>query len=203
MKRGYFISVLLLISGYIFAQPTFNFGVKAGINSSKITESSIEFSSEPIIKMHVGAYARYGGFMFIQPEAYFSAKGSKMPSRDGTDTKFNLNDVDIPVLLGIRLINKKNIKLRLLTGPVFCSIVSKSIDYEVRLYSPFGIENFKDSYMGYQYGASVEFGKLSLDARMENGIDKVYEPSGASYRTSGFLNSKDNTFMLTFGYRFL
>lgn len=201
MKRMFFLNLLLLVASQIVAQPSFNFGAKAGINFSKITEDSYEFSSESIVKMHVGAFARYGGLLYVQPEAYFSSKSSNMASRDGTDTKFELNDLDIPILLGIKLFKRKNMNLRIMAGPVFCFVVSKNIDYESRLYSPFDVQNIKDYYTGYQYGASVDFGKLSLDARMENGINNVYEPHGASYRTDGFSDSKSNTFMLTFGYR--
>ena len=202
MKQLFFLNLLLLLASQMVAQPTFNFGVKAGITSSKITEDTYEFSSESIVKMHVGAFARYGGLLFVQPEAYYSAKGGNMASRDGTDTKFNLNNLDIPVLFGVKLFKKKDINLRLMGGPVFCFVLSKNIDYESRLYSPFDVQNIKDYYSGFQYGASVDFGKLSLGARMENGINNVYKPHGASYRTDGFSDSKNNTFMLTFGYRF-
>ena len=136
----------------------------------------------------------------MQPEAYYSGKGTNMASRDGTDTKFNLNELNLTVLPGLKLLDKKNIHLRVLGGPVFCFMLSKSIDYEQRLYSPFDETLIKDKYLGIQYGASLGFGRFSIDARLDKGIDEVYQPSGASYRTDGFYNSKSNSFILSLGY---
>jgi len=49
-------------------------------NTSTVSDYK-DFSSEPVLKTHVGAFARLGyGHLYVQPEAYYSAKGADFKS---------------------------------------------------------------------------------------------------------------------------
>lgn len=193
MKQLAILSLLLLFTGSLFAQPIINVGVKAGINNSKVTANYHEFSSESIVKTHIGAFARLGyGRLYVQPEAYFSAKGGELTSDvDDMVTKFDFNNVDVPVLLGVKVINGGAANLRVMAGPVFSFITSKDINDG----SEFTTQYFKDNYFGYQYGVGVDFWNFFLDARMEHGTNNLYEHNN--------LNSKNKTFMVTVGFKIL
>ena len=108
MKKLTVLSLLLLFVLSVPAQPIFDVGVKAGINNSKITANLDEFNSESILKMHVGAFARIGyGRLYVQPEAYFSAKGGELESSvSETVTKFDFNNIDVPVLFGVNVLKR-------------------------------------------------------------------------------------------------
>ena len=88
------------------AQPFFDAGLKAGVNNSKVTVNLKEFTTESIVKTHIGAFVRLGwSRVYLQPEAYFSSKGGEIISPTILDmlTKFDFNNVDVPILLGIKL----------------------------------------------------------------------------------------------------
>ena len=90
MKKIIIPLLLLILINTSYAQPIFDLGLKAGINNSKISFNVNDYSSESVVKAHFGAFGRVGwGRIFVQPEAYFSAKGGDLSSNI-----FSLKDWD-------------------------------------------------------------------------------------------------------------
>ncbi|SHE44449.1 Outer membrane protein beta-barrel domain-containing protein [Mariniphaga anaerophila] len=199
MKKLTILFLLLIPSLAIVAQPIFDLGVKAGINNSKVTFKKSEFNSESIVKTHIGAFARLGyNRIYIQPEAYFSAKGGAVlaPGSDLSEraAKFDFNNIDVPILLGVKVLKGGMANLRIMGGPVFSFVTDKGFDAPD---DDFLKEYVKDHYFGYQYGVGVDVWHFSLDARMEHGANDIY-----SY-PNGDINGKNQTFLVTLGFKIL
>jgi hypothetical protein len=193
MKQLAIFGVLLFFSISLTAQPIFNLGLKAGLNNSKVTFDRDEINSESIVKYHVGAFGRIGaGNIFVQPEAYFSAKGGELKQGSVLDvaSQFDFNTIDIPLLLGIKVIDGEHANIRLMGGPVFSFLTSKEVDGD-ELLDP---EYYKNNYVGLQYGVGADIWGFTLDLRMENGSNmyKQMEPK---------MDGKNNTFMISVGYK--
>ncbi|MBW6534283.1 MAG: PorT family protein [Mariniphaga sp.] len=196
MKK-FILSLLFLVPSIaLIAQPVLDFGIKAGVNNSKVTFKKSEFTSESIIKTHAGAFARVGfGNIYFQPEVYFSAKGGEVlesgPNISERVARFDLNHVDVPVLLGIKVIDGDMTNLRIMAGPVFSILASKNVED----HDNFTKQYLKDHYFGYQYGIGVDLWKFFLDARMEHGANNLY------FQSNEGLNGKNQTFMVTVGFK--
>lgn len=194
MKKKLFISFFLIaLSTAIIAQPTFDLGLKAGLNNSKVTFDRSEYTSESIVKYHVGAFGRLGfNRIFVQPEAYFSAKGGEM---DGSAlemaTRFNFSTLDVPLLLGLKVIDGDRANVRIMAGPVFGFLTSQDIDNE----DVFDEQYYKDSYVAFQYGIGADILGFTLDLRMENTASDIYQQSNSD------LNGNNKTFMISVGYK--
>ena len=106
MKKTILSILVLLFSTALIAQPTLNLGIKAGVNNSKITVDLDDYKAESVLKMHVGAFGRVGwGRVYVQPEAYFSAKGGEISARAFENvSRFDFNNVDVPVLFGVKVL---------------------------------------------------------------------------------------------------
>lgn len=195
MKKLVLIAIVLFSTTSLIAQPTFDLGLKAGLNNSKVTVNLSEYNTESIVKMHVGAFSRIGwGRIYVQPEAYFSAKGGKINSSFlETLTRFDFNNIDVPVLLGVKVIKGEMANLRLMAGPVFSFIISDGVDGD-HFIDP---QYYKNNYYGFQYGVGMDFWSFFLDARMEHGSNDLY-----SYPDKD-LRGKNQTFMVTFGIKIL
>ena len=194
MKKFIFSFLFLVHSIAMFAQPFFDAGLKAGVNNSKVTVNLKEFTTQSIVKTHIGAFARFGwNRVYIQPEAYFSSKGGELisPSILEMLTKFDFNNLDVPILLGVKIVNGENANIRLMTGPMFSILTSNKI-YGDELISP---DFYKSNYYGYQYGIGIDLWSFFLDARMEHGVNRLYHHPDLG------LNGKNKTFMVTLGYR--
>jgi len=198
MKKTFIFLFMLLFSGALLAQPIFNAGLKAGLNNSKVTFRTSEFTSESVTRAHFGAFARLGwGMLYIQPEAYYIAKGGRVIDPDASAiervTRFDFNNIDVPILLGIRILDGEMANLRAMAGPVFSLMLSKKIEPEDLLDRQF----YNDNYYGFQYGLGVDFRNLFLDARMEHGTSRLYQQPLEG------INGRNQTFMITFGLKIL
>ncbi|HKL33958.1 MAG TPA: porin family protein [Tangfeifania sp.] len=194
MKKKLFISLFLFaFSTAIFAQATFDLGLKAGLNTSKVTFDRDGYNSESIVKYHVGAFGRLGfNRIFVQPEAYFSAKGGEMDgSALDVATRFDYSTVDVPLLLGIKIIDGDRANFRIMAGPVFGFFTSSEIDNE-EIFEP---QYYKDSYIAFQYGIGADLYGFTLDLRMENTASDIYQ------QPSSDLDGNNKTFMISVGYK--
>ncbi len=200
MKRGIALTIILFLTATsLFAQPKFHLGIKGGIHTSKIITNLKNYNSETIIKAHAGAFIRLGiNHFYIQPEAYFIAKGSEMKSNRISDiiAAFDYNSVDVPILLGINLFQGGMANVRIMGGPVFNFVVSKNIKDELQRFDK---QYFEDRYYGYQYGIGFDISSFSLDVRLENSIDPFYK------KTTDLddIKNKNKSLLVTLSYKIL
>lgn len=173
------------------AQSPLNIGLKAGYSSSKLTTDSEQFNDGSINNFLVGIYARVNiNKFYIQPEGYFASKGGKLSTISGSQS-FDMSTIDVPVLLGVKLVELPKFNFRVNAGPVF-SFVTKVDDKQ---FESIDSNDFKDNYVGIQYGAGVDFLFLSLDARMENSFGNIQD--------GGTDKVNSNLFLVTLGIKFL
>ncbi|MCW0482122.1 porin family protein [Gaoshiqia sediminis] len=178
------------------AQSPVNLGLKAGFNSSKISTNLDDFDESSVNNYLAGAFLRVNlGKIYLQPEAYFSSKGGKLSEITGSGAteavnSFDLKAIDVPVLLGYKLIDKEAFNLRLNAGPVLSFLLEKELNEAAVM----DVDQLKDHYFGYQYGAGIDLWVLSLDVRMENSFGDIYSGRG---------DEKTQTFLVTLGIKLL
>jgi hypothetical protein len=191
MKKLFLSLFFVVITVSLFSQVNFDLGIKGGVNFSKISFDTEDYSAESVTKTHIGAFGRIGwSRIFIQPEIYFSGKGGDISSDIlSTATSFDYNTVDIPVLLGFRIIKGKAFDLHVVAGPVFSNITSEDITSD----EVFNQSFYEDNYVGIQYGLGIDVLFLSFQARMENGLGEFYSQPEVS--------GKNQTFMLSVGFK--
>jgi hypothetical protein len=191
MKKLVLSTLFLVLTLSLFAQVKFDLGVKGGVNFSKISLDAEDYSAESVTKSHFGAFGRIGwDRIFIQPELYFSGKGGDISSDImGTMTSFDYKTMDIPVLLGFRIIKGKPFDLHIVAGPVFSSITSQDLKGD----NLFNKSFYEDNYFGIQYGLGIDVLFLTFDARMENGLGDFYSQAGKG--------GQNQTFMLSVGLK--
>jgi opacity protein-like surface antigen len=195
MRKLLLILVITLFGSVLVAQPVFNLGLKGGLTNSDFSLSREQYNSESILNYHIGAFGRVGwGRVFLQPELYFSARGGEFNfdlSGNPVDaaTKFDYTTVDVPLLAGVYLYKGDFIKVRAMGGPLFSFVTARDVDRETR----FGVDDFRENFFGWQYGAGVDIWFITLDARFENS-------SGSVIQTSDF-NARNKTFLLSAGIK--
>ena len=183
MKKITIFLSLILVCSVSFAQSPINLGIKVGVNSSELKMDGSEFSKDNVNNFLAGVFIRLNLHkLYVQPEAYFNSKGGDLKSIAGKSS-FDLKTIDVPVLLGYKIINMGPLNVRVNAGPVFSFVTDKSIDGP----STFSTDNLKDNYAGIQYGVGADFMFLSLDIRMENSFGDVYSGNGNKAKSKAFL----------------
>lgn len=203
MKRLLFSAIILLFASTAFSQLVLDLGLKAGVNVSNLTidegsflsENSVSLNSDAIVKMHWGAFGRVGyGKLYLQPEVYYSKKGGNLSSNIfELSSDFDYSNVDVPLLLGYKVIKGKVLDLRLMAGPVFSFVTDANYPEELDAYLE--DEFFNEHLIGLQYGLGVDVLFLTFDARVEHGSMIYDDPS--------FVSGKATTFMFSVGFKIL
>lgn len=202
MKRVLFSLALLFLTSTVFSQVVFDLGLKAGLNFSKLNTSDlttdggfdISLDDEAITKMHWGAFGRVGfGRLFVQPEVYFTKKGGDV-SNDilNMAAGFDYSAVDVPLLLGFKIIKGKTIDLKVIGGPLFSFVTDADFDGDTDYFDE---EFINDNLFGYQVGIGVDVLFITFDMRYEHSTD-VYEQPGT-------ISGNANTFILSVGFKIL
>ena len=190
------ISLLLLLtccSFLAFSQviPSFQFGVKGGLNLSKFNTSNT-FDSDNQAGYYAGAWARIGAAgIHLQPELYVSGKNTTLVSSTGEENKVKFTSIDVPVLVGTK-IGAAGVGLRLNTGPVVSFILNEDQSFGNAAANIFN-GSFKDQAFAWQFGAGLDVGKLGVDLRYELGLSKL--------NSSNYSSTKLNLFTLGLAYK--
>jgi len=190
MKKIILFFAVCLVSMSLQAQLPLDFGLKIGYNSSKIS-TDLYPSEDNVNHFLAGAFLRVNlSKIYIQPEAYFCTKGGDLSNNDVIGS-FDLKTLDVPVLLGYKIIDQKIVNLRLHTGPVFSFKLDGDVD---GLNNNISADDFKDKCLAWQFGAGVDVLFLTLDARWEKGLSSVASNSG---------DAKNNMFIVSLGIKLL
>lgn len=182
----------------------FRIGIKGGVNLSSVKVGSLSTNLENKTGYQLGAFARIGRTIFIQPEVYFAAKEVNVDVLNSLTTNqgvvgFSQKSLDVPLLLGVKLG-----PLRVMAGPVASYAISASTSPDAAVKSYFSgtsQEIINRSSFSYQAGVGFDILNLSLDLRYEGAMSElkntVAVPNGFNY------SQKPSYYQATIGFRIL
>jgi hypothetical protein len=221
MKKIILSVVLLLSFSTIFAQ--FNLGIKAGYNSSlslenvsAITNGSYNLNSvqaEMWNNLHVGAFARVGlgKMIYLQPELLYSIqkkqyeltlKDAMNPNGINLNRFVSIGTVDVPLLVGLKLLDLKLVNLRVFAGPKLRFLTTSDINFKNpttgAAYTPSDlVNNFSKANVGLEVGAGVDVLMFTIDARY-NFIGNMYD---TKVLNSTIANLPSSTLLISLGWK--
>lgn len=218
MKRILFSTALLFFVAIASAQ--FSFGIKAGYNSSlnienmgSVTDGSYNLGnvkSEMWNNFQAGLFARvYVKKFYIQPELLYAIQKKEYDLKevmiDGTatdvNTYMNVSNVEVPVLLGYKLLDLKVANVRVFAGPRFIMNAGSSLQYEnitsEQVTSAGLIQDFKDAQVALDAGVGVDVLMFALDAR----VNLVQDFSGMSTSDLKNISMPANTFVISLAWK--
>lgn len=182
----------------------FRIGIKGGVNLSSVKVASLSANLENKTGYQLGAFARIGRTIFIQPEVYFAAKEVNVDVLNSLTTNqgvvgFSQKSLDVPLLLGVKLG-----PLRVMAGPVASYAISASTSPDAAVKSYFSGTSqdiINRSSFSYQAGVGFDILNLSLDLRYEGAMSElkntVAVPNGFNY------SQKPSYYQATIGFRIL
>ena len=210
MKKVLIISCLVVLPLLGFGQGPISFGPKIGFNSTKVSTAYEDYVDEMKNGVQGGVFfSIYMNKFYIQPEAYFSVKRGLLDTTIGdplnlaetvdVSQSFSLTTVDIPMLIGYRILDLKLARVRVWGGPVASYVLDK--EYTLSLNgeednSRISKADFKDAIWGAQVGAGLDILFLTFDIGYEFGLEEFLNISSLDN-----LGLKNNTFYVSLGWR--
>ena len=170
MKKRILSFSIAFLTTLFFVNAQSSFGIKAGLSfnsngelKNATTEIGNVIDSKGSSKsgFNIGFYGHLDlGAIYLRPELVYTKTTSEYELNPTTVEDYKISKLDVPVLIGIRLIGPLNI----FAGPAFQYILDndlKGLEYE-------SIKN--EFTVGLNIGVSVELGKLGIDVRYERGL---------------------------------
>ncbi len=215
MKNSKLITIVIFssITQLLFSQSsgdssTFKFGVKGGVNFSNLYTQNVE-SNNILIGFNVGIFAKVPitESLAIQPELLYTTKGAKLTYNNyfvNSSAKFNLNYVELPILLVVNLTDHFNIH----AGPYVAYLIEGNATNDSQG-TLFDIQNNlkNEDYNKFDTGLSVGLGfdknQFGLGVRYNYGLQKVGKERSFLGTNYTFPDGKNSVLNLYVSYSFL
>ena len=219
MKKVIIAAAFLLCVSFANAQ--INFGIKAGYNSSlgandlgSITNGSYNLNSvksEYKNGFQGGVFLRLGAnSMYFQPELLYSMgkKDYNMSVKDADNTVIGTFDknvkvstVDVPLLLGYKVLDLKVANLRVFAGPKLRFNAGSTLEYKNITGGGFNTSDLQQDVKAAQLGLEAGFGvdvlMLTLDFRYQV-INDMYQ---TKLKDLTIDKIPANTFVISLGWK--
>jgi len=191
-------SFVLAIGLFLLAIPSYaqiSFGIKGGVNvaefsfqdqGTSIPQSSINgFTLGAVLEVALGKN------IFLQPEAIFVQRGSEL-NTSLTNLTTNVNYLDIPVLLKIKILNTNLLNINLLGGPSFgLALNGEETDQggqtiDINFGGDNGLKRF-DLGINAGGGVGINLGSVGVfgDIRYLFGVSDISEDANREIRNKG------------------
>lgn len=201
MRKLTFILVILLAGHFAFGQ--FSIGPKVGFTTSKLTTDLDSISTDFKSSFQFGAFVRLGKKIYIQPEINYLTVGGVFANETGLNPfkqEIEMKSIEIPVILGWRILNFGVGNVRILLGPSATIVTDKKITSkeEEGYIQPIKEADIDDLVWGFNLGAGVDVLMFTLDVRYQMGINEVITD------VQNFsMNSRNNMFSVSLGWKIL
>ncbi len=200
MKRILIFIAIMFLPLAAFSK--FNAGITIGYNATVLTSDWDNINSSLESGLQAGIFARFGETFFLQPELLYASRGGYAELQNeavqiaGSGSGIHTGIFQIPVLLGVKIIDGDMFGFNIQAGPVMSLVASKGVSGVGDVFTKKGLEDFS---WGVQVGAGIDFLSFSLNARYEYSLSDIYE---GSYGATNF-SAKANTFLITLGWKLL
>jgi hypothetical protein len=151
--------------------PSFQFGVKGGVNLANLSSQGNNFSSDNRAGYLGGLWARFGALGFnFQPEIYATSKNVDITNSDGGILRAKFTSIDVPLLFGGK-VGAFGLGARFYTGPLISFAVNKDQSFAGAI-DKAGSLDYQDQNFAWQFGGGIDIRDISIDLRYEAGITK-------------------------------
>lgn len=208
MKKLFLIVLISCISVFTYAQ--FELGIKGAASMSSLTTNIEDYENAFKSGFQAGVYTRIGKKFHLQPEIYFAGKSGELTYNIQADgpaltikETVTLSTVDIPVLLGLTILDPPAVKIRLQAGPVASFVVNKDFDITLDGVSEEPGDEYKEAWSNMnwamQFGAGVDVLFMTIDLRYELGLSNLYAQPENAPNSHETVNN--NLFLVSLGFR--
>ncbi len=184
----------------------FALGVKIGYNANKLSTNLDTVKSQFNSGFHVGIWTRIGKRIYVAPELQYTMNGAVFTNDGNLSTndwkqKITIGTVDIPVLLGFKIIHSKVITWRIELGPQVSFITNTKISDVNSIAGPIQSSSFKSVNWYILGGTGIDVLFLKFDIRYMYGLNQMIQDVQTSGTTTASFDSRNQMFAISLGFK--
>lgn len=194
MKKLTILFLAILVSSGLYAQLP-NFGIKVAATASTLNTADLNanLDSENHLGYSLGAFVRLNsGKMYLQPELNYNNRSTEIKLATNNTDLFEIGTIDVPLLVGLKVVDGKVFNLRVFVGPEASFALAKKVDGE-----SYTLDHINDLTWYMQAGIGVDVLFLTFDLRYEKGLSSFIE----DYNSDG--SFKNNVWVFSLGLKFM
>lgn len=195
MKQQFlaFSALLLCITCSVETQaqqkPAVHFGIKGGANFTKTSTESSSLEGKYGFGYQAGVMTRVDiGSLYVQGEALLNKRKASYEEKSGGSAKLTWNAIDIPVVIGYKIVKTDDFNLRAFAGGVYSYAFNNKLSTSESIKE--GFNKFDKSNIGITGGIGIDYKNFTVDLRYEHGLSNI----------SKEFKSKPHSFSLGIGY---
>ena len=151
-----------------------------GYNANKLSTNLDSVKTQFNSGFHVGIWTHLGKRFYVAPELLYTMSGAVFSeegkvSTNGWKQKINIGSVDIPVLLGFKIIHSDVITWRIELGPEASFIVNKKIKEQNSVIGPIQESSLSDVNWYIEGGTGIDVLFLAFNIRYKYGLNKMIQ----------------------------
>lgn len=210
MKRMMIVLWICALPLAAKSQGLFSFGPKIGWNSTRLSTDYADYLRDMKSGLQGGLFFSVCfDHLYLQPETYLSIKSGSLETSitDPLNPNMQLNvsqtvtlrTIDIPMLLGYKVLDLKVARLRVWGGPVASFLINH--DYELTINGVDHTEritrdDFRDATWGVQIGAGLDLLFLTFDVGYDFSMNQFLNISSLND-----FDLSNNLFFCSIGWR--
>lgn len=203
MKKIVFLfAIAMLATELSFGQ--FALGVKIGYNANKLSTNLDTVKSQFNSGFHVGIWTRLGKRLYIAPELQYTMSGAVFTgsgnlSTSGWKEKITMGSLEIPVMIGFKVIHSDFITWRLEVGPEISFLVNSKITNLVDgITGPIQTADLSKANWYVLGGTGIDILFLKLDVRYTYGLNQLIADAG-----NWKFDTKNSMWVVSLGFKIL
>ncbi|MEI8007352.1 MAG: porin family protein [Bacteroidota bacterium] len=199
MKKIFLLfTIVMLATELSYGQ--FALGVKLGYNASKLSTNVDTIKSQVNSGFHVGIWTHIGKRLYFAPELLYTMSGTLFTSEGNLaanqwQQKVTVGTMDVPLLLGFKIIHSSVITWRIEVGPEASFVVNKKVK-DVSGTGTINSANINTANWYVLGGTGIDVLFLTFDIRYQYGLNQFIK----DVNNSG-LKSTNSLFLVSVGFR--
>lgn len=184
-----FVCITCSVEANAQQTPALHIGIKGGTNFTKTSTESSGLEGKYGLGYQAGVMTRVDfNRLYVQGEVLFNKRKTSYEMKDGSSSKLKWNSIDVPIVVGYKIVNNKNFNIRAFAGGVYSYAFNDNLSATKALQE--GFKKFDKFNVGITGGVGMDYKNFTVDLRYETGLSSI----------SKEFKSKPHSFSLGIGY---
>ena len=205
MKKIILVFIIALFAADL-TYGQFALGIKVGYNANKLSTNVDSIKSDFNSGFHVGIFSRFGKRLYVAPELRYSLSGAVFTNEGNValnnwKQKVTIGSLDIPVLIGFKIIHSDLITWRIELGPQASFTVNKKITDQEDLAGPIKEANINSANWYVLGGTGIDFLFLKVDVRYQYGLNQLLTDVQSLGTSTTTYDARNQMFVVSVGWK--